>query len=60
VRVTTARGANDNDTHCPPGSRKEPGMYEDEDEDNDGQFPAESPVDVRSHRSKQEEQGDYE
>jgi hypothetical protein len=34
-------------------------MYdEDEDEDNDGKFPDESPVEVRYPRSKQEEQGD--
>src|ERR1035441_9254924 len=32
-------------------------MY-DEDEDNDGKFPDESPVEVRYPRSKQEEQGD--
>src|ERR1039457_6404494 len=29
-----------------------------EDEDNDGRFPDESPVEVRYPRSKQEEQGD--
>ena len=39
------RTASDNDTHCPPGSWKEPGMYEDE--DNDGSYPDESPVEVR-------------
>ena len=33
-------------------------MYEDE--DNDGKFPDESPVEVRYPRSKQEEQGDRE
>jgi hypothetical protein len=33
-------------------------MYEDE--DNDGKFPDESPVEVRDPRSKQEEQGDRE
>ena len=33
-------------------------MYEDE--DNDGKFPDESPVEVRYPRSKQEEQGDLE
>jgi hypothetical protein len=33
-------------------------MYEDE--DNDGRFPDESPVEVRYPRSKQEEQGDRE
>ena len=33
-------------------------MYEDE--DNDGKFPDESPVDVRYLRSKQEEQTDRE
>jgi hypothetical protein len=32
------------------------GMYEDE--DNDGKFPDESPVEVRYPRAKQEEQGD--
>jgi hypothetical protein len=30
------------------------------DEDNDGKFPDESPVEVRYPRSKQEEQGDRE
>jgi hypothetical protein len=30
------------------------------DEDNDGRFPDESPVEVRYPRSKQEEQGDRE
>jgi hypothetical protein len=34
-------------------------MY-DYDEDNDGRFPDESPVEVRYPRSKQEEQGDRE
>ena len=34
-------------------------MY-DYDEDNDGKFPDESPVEVRYPRSKQEEQGDRE
>ena len=34
-------------------------MY-DEDEDNDGRFPDESPVEVRYPRSKREEQGDRE
>ena len=33
-------------------------MYEDE--DNDGKFPDESPVEVRYPRSKQEEHGDRE
>jgi hypothetical protein len=31
----------------------------DEDEDNDGKFPDESPVEVRYPRSKQEEQADW-
>jgi hypothetical protein len=51
----TVHDANDNDTHHPPGSQKEPGMYEDE--DNDRKFPDESPVEVRYPRSKQEQQG---
>ncbi len=51
--VTIAHNANDNDTHCPPGSWKEPGMYEDE--DNDGRFPNENPVENLYPRSKKED-----
>src|ERR1039457_5301718 len=52
--ISRFRCANDNDTHCPPGCWKEPGMH-DNDEDNDGKFPDESPVEVRYPRSKHEE-----
>jgi hypothetical protein len=51
-------GANDNDTHCPPGSEKEPACTRTR--TTTAKFPDESPVEVRYPRSKQEEQGDRE
>jgi hypothetical protein len=48
------RRANDNDTHCPLGSSKEPGMYEDE--DNDSKFPDESPVETSDPPARRQEE----
>jgi hypothetical protein len=58
ARAASFHGANDNDTHCPPDSWTEP--------TGTGTRtrrpvpPDEKPVEVRYHRSKQEEQGDRE
>jgi hypothetical protein len=57
VSATWLRRAHDNDTHC-TWSLERADWYEDE--NNDGVFPDESPVEGRYHRSKQEEQGDRE
>jgi len=35
-------------------------MYDQDEDDNDGRFPDESPVGVRCPRDRQEEQGDQE
>ena len=56
VLPSKVRCANDNDTTLSAWLREGASMHEDE--DNDGRFPDESPVEIRYPRSKQEERGD--
>ena len=53
--AATVHGANDNDTYCPPGSKKEPAYTTTTRTTTAGS--RRDPVEVRYPRSKQEEQG---